>query len=293
LVEYYHRLTHYFAAIPSPLTNLLGSVLWHWTPLQSEALPGSSKNSPTPLYSHSPTHPFTILYGTRASDVAFAVLQKDHGQGSQPVAHLSRKLTTTQAHYGVHEKEMLPIVEALKAWRHHLTAYTVQVRTDHVKLRYFTQQPRQNPPQVRWAQFLADFDLNIKYLPGRKSTVPDALSRWPDLKLVILAATAITAPTSDLSQRIQAAYPADATASHLLQTATHKANPAYRGIAGFLYFVNKGCYRLYVPQKAVLRREILSHYHDHHSAGQPGPNPMKLTIRVHFYWPQMRTNISD
>jgi hypothetical protein len=101
---------------------------------------------------------------------------------------------------------MLPIVEALKAWGHHLqgAAYTVQVRTDHVTLWYFTQQTRLNPRQGKCAEFLADFDLNIQDLAGRKNTVADAISCWPDLKIVILAAIASTAPPSNLLQRIQA-----------------------------------------------------------------------------------------
>jgi hypothetical protein len=122
---------------------------------------------------------------------------------------------------------MLAIVEALKAWRHHLqgTAYTFQVRTDHVSLTFCGQQPRLNPRQVRWAEFLADFDLNIEYLSGGKNNVPAALPRRPDIRLVVLAAIPSTAPPSNLFQRNQAAFPADATASHFLQTATsHKAN---------------------------------------------------------------------
>jgi hypothetical protein len=96
-----------------------------------------------------------------------------------------------------------------------------------------------------------------------------------------------------LLQRIQAAYSAHATASHLLRTAfSDKANPAYRAIAGFLCFV-EGRYSLYVPQNPDLRRKLLSHCHDHDTSGHPGQTWIEHSIRVHFYWPQMCADISD
>jgi hypothetical protein len=74
-----------------------------------------------------PDRPFVI--GTDASDFAIgATLQQDHGKGLQPVAYLSHKLSEAQRKYPVHEKELLAIIQALRAWRHHLqgTRFTVQ-----------------------------------------------------------------------------------------------------------------------------------------------------------------------
>jgi hypothetical protein len=105
------------------------------------------------------------VVATDASDYAIgAVLQQNFGNGLRPIAYWSRKLSAAQKNYAVHEKEMLAIVEALKAWRHHLQGaqYTVKVCTDHVTLRYFHKQSRLSPRQVRWAEFLADFDLDIE-----------------------------------------------------------------------------------------------------------------------------------
>lgn len=43
---------------------------------------------------------------TDASDVAVgAVLQQDHGDGLQPIAYFSRKLSSSERNYPVHERE--------------------------------------------------------------------------------------------------------------------------------------------------------------------------------------------
>jgi len=39
-----------------------------------------------------------------------------------------------------------------------------------------------NQRQVRWAEFLSQFNFVITYRPGAKATIPDALSHLPDIK---------------------------------------------------------------------------------------------------------------
>ena len=49
-----------------------------------------------------------------------AVLSQDDeaGLGLRPVAYTSRKLTDAEKKYLNHERELLPIIHALKEWRH-------------------------------------------------------------------------------------------------------------------------------------------------------------------------------
>jgi hypothetical protein len=66
--------------------------------------------------------------------------------------------------------------------------------------------------------------------------------------MILFSAIVETAPESDLLGQVLEAYKNDATGTHVLRTATSDAvNPAYRVISGFLFFIDGGRYRLYVP----------------------------------------------
>jgi transposase InsO family protein len=57
------------------------------------------------------------------------------------------------------------------------TVLPVRIITDHNNLKYFMTTKALNRRQVRWAQFLQDFNLTLEHRPGRLNTVADALSR--------------------------------------------------------------------------------------------------------------------
>ena len=54
------------------------------------------------------------------------------------------------------------------------------VYTDHQNLQYFLTTKVWIPGQIRWAQWLANFNFKIVYEPGSRGGKPDALSRWPE-----------------------------------------------------------------------------------------------------------------
>jgi len=86
-----------------------------------------------------PSKAFTVT--TDASDFAVgAVLSQDQGQGDQPVAFESRKLSPAELNYPVHEKELLAIVHALRLWKTYLEGQRFTVITDHASLEYIKMQ---------------------------------------------------------------------------------------------------------------------------------------------------------
>ncbi|KAF8047317.1 hypothetical protein N665_3099s0001 [Sinapis alba] len=72
---------------------------------------------------------------------------------------------------------MAAVVFALKIWRSYLYGAKVQILTDHKSLKYIFTQPELNLRQRRWMEFVADYDLEIAYHPGKANLVADALSR--------------------------------------------------------------------------------------------------------------------
>jgi hypothetical protein len=68
-----------------------------------------------------------------------------YGQGPswqkcRPTGFMSKKLTTVQHNYAVHELETLTILEALQKWEDKLVGYKIHIIMDHKALEFFTMQ---------------------------------------------------------------------------------------------------------------------------------------------------------
>ena len=99
------------------------------------------------------------------------------------VAFYSRTFTMAELNYDTHNKELLAIFEAFKIWRHYLEgpAYPIDVVTDHKNLEYFSTTKVLIQRQVRWSEYLSQFNLIIRFHPGHLGTKPDALTRRWDV----------------------------------------------------------------------------------------------------------------
>src|SRR6201996_9357679 len=103
---------------------------------------------------------------------------------STAMCYLSRTMAPAERNYPVHEQELLAIIHALREWRHYLLGSKFEIITDHRSLQYLQTQPHLSARQVRWSEFLQQFDYEINYRPGKESVIADALSRRPDHKLM-------------------------------------------------------------------------------------------------------------
>ncbi|KAJ1038464.1 hypothetical protein NDA10_004399 [Ustilago hordei] len=122
---------------------------------------------------------------TDASDFAIAgVLKQEHEGRWHPVAFYSRKMSSAEKNYEIHDKELLAVVACLTQWRHMLAGLPNQlvILTDHEALKYFKSQRHITGRQARWAILLADFDFILQYRPGDKGGEPDALTRRTDMQ---------------------------------------------------------------------------------------------------------------
>jgi len=118
---------------------------------------------------------------TNASDYALAailsIMTKDNE--IHPIAFHSWTFSALELNYDVHNKELLARFKAFKIWQHYLegSASPIDVVTDHKNLEYFSTTKILMCRQARWLEYLSQFNLVIRFCPGRLGTKPDTLTR--------------------------------------------------------------------------------------------------------------------
>ncbi|KAJ1037218.1 hypothetical protein NDA10_005943 [Ustilago hordei] len=187
--NFYRRFIAHFARIAKPLTALVKPIeRFKKFELPEEAQQAFHKLiqafTSAGVLQHFDYHLPTRLE-TDASDFAIAgVLKQEHEGRWHPVAFYSRKMSSAEKNYEIHDKELLAVVACLTQWRHMLAGLPNQlvILTDHEALKYFKSQRRITGRQARWAILLADFDFILQYRPGDKGGEPDALTRRTDMQ---------------------------------------------------------------------------------------------------------------
>jgi hypothetical protein len=106
-----------------------------------------------------------------------------YGQGpswdqSRPAGFMSKKFTSAQQHYAVHELETLAILETLHKWEDKLVGLKFHVITDHKALEFFKTQVQLSNRQRRWMDYMSRFNFDITYIKGEYNKVADCLSRY-------------------------------------------------------------------------------------------------------------------
>ena len=185
LAGFYRRFVKDFSKVALPITELTKekTTPWEWGPRQREAfaaLKHALCTAPV-LLIPDPSLPYTLNCDACMYAVG-ATLQQDHGNGLQPVAFRSKKLSPAEANYDTREKEFLALVDACSYWRHYLHGARFTLLSDHDSLKYHKSMPNLSGRLARWVEKMAEFDYDIAHIPGVKNVVADALSRRADLK---------------------------------------------------------------------------------------------------------------
>jgi len=309
LVGYYRRFIANFSHIAAPITALLHKeTAFEWGAQQQaafDALKQAITNAPV-LILPDPAKPYTVT--TDASDFALgATLSQQTAHGLQPIAFLSKKLLPAEMNYPVHDREMLSIICALKEWRHYLHGQKFTILTDNVSLKWFHTKEILNQRQVRWMEYLQEFDHAIVHQKGKHNVVADGLSRRPDHRGTEAHADADADADADATEidmevhvqevsdikvdqvqdRCKRAYPSDGLAQQVLTGS--KAVRHMHVENGLIYFHPK---RIYVPATAPeVRSDILSECHDCPLSGHLGSSKTIESVTRHFYWPRMHNDI--
>jgi len=180
--NFYRMFIQDYSRITTPLTHLTRKeVSWEWGDEQQMAF-DTLKTAMVmePILQHfDPERPVTIK--TDASDYAIGAIcsQPDDNKILHPVVYSSRKLKGPELTYGIHDKELLAILDSLQKWDTYgkTTVPKITILTNHKNLEYWKTNKVLNLWQARWDEQLANYDFTIKYRPGKLAGKPDILSR--------------------------------------------------------------------------------------------------------------------
>ena len=110
---------------------------------------------------------------------ASLLFQLDDEDVLHPIAYFSRKMAPAECNYKIYNKELFAIIWYFKEWRPELkgTGQPVKVLIDHKGFEYFMSTKKLTPKQVRWAEFLSEFNFVISYQSDKKNNKADVLTR--------------------------------------------------------------------------------------------------------------------
>jgi predicted aspartyl protease len=179
---FYRQFIRNFGMIAKPLT-ILGrpSEPFIWTPDCQEAFEELKQQllRIQRIYHHDPELP-TKLETDSSDGVIAGVFSQEHPDGKwYPIGFYSHVLNGHEPNWEIHDKELYAIVEAFRRWRPELmsTRSQIGVYTDHRSLEYFMTTKILTAKQVRWMEYLSDFNFKIMYTTGKSNLKADTLTR--------------------------------------------------------------------------------------------------------------------
>jgi len=223
-------------------------------------------------------------------------------------------LLTAEKNYTVTEIEGLGVVRAVGLLRSYIEGSNFLIRCDHKALKWIlTTTDCTNNRLNRWRILLSEFYYDVEYKPGPQHAVADALSRLPtegrdtrpssqeiptvgvttrsgavlDPQLPENRETA-RIPLGELAQK-QAEDEFFREVKRILDTS--EPTRFYQNADGLLRREGHraGSQQLVIPRPLV--KDVLRAEHSSALVAHPGGSRMYQTMRKHFYWPSLATDV--
>ena len=300
LVNYYRDMWVKRSDILAPLTALTSiKAPWKWGEAEQKAFDTMKRSMARETILAYPnfTKPFEIHTDASAFQLGSCI-----SQDKRPIAFYSRKLAPAQTRYTTTERELLSIVETLKEFRTILMGQQLIIHTDHENLTF----KHFNSDRVmRWRLFIEEYSPDIRYIPGPKNVVADAMSRLEIQDTPMSEAHFTEALRSEFYGLDEEDLPEDAYPLSYSLLGKHQSTDKAilkelkkpKSRYSIQPFIGGGktreliCYNGKIVVPEVLQNRIVQWYHDY--LGHPGINRTEETIGQHLWWPKMRNHITN
>ena len=277
MCSYYRRFIEKFSIIAGPLHDLTKKkVKFQWTARENEAFNELKQRLMSgPLLVLPDLKKTFEVHCDASGDSLGAVLSQE----GHPIAYESRRLQPQERSLGIYEKELLAVIHALDSWKHYLLGTPFIIRTDHQSIKYFMTQTKLSDKQMRWANFLSQFNFHIAHIAGKQNSVVDALSRRPMVNAITIA------HHNDLTSMIDDYNNDEDYASIMANISNDLPREPYSLKDGFLLHGSQLCIT------KNLRDKVMHESHVPPYAGHRGIQATTQAIETYFYWPNMRKDI--
>lgn len=187
LCSYFRRYVSNFSKISKPLTLLLKKEIpFVWSEAQQtsfEKLKNALADEVTLAFPDFSGN-FMFFLATDASDYGISgCLSQGEPPNDRPIYFFSKTMNDAQRRYSTIRKELLAIVESIKAFRVYLHGRFFILITDHKPLCYLFNMKDCGSRLFRQKLELMDYNFKILYRPGAQNHVADALSRIEPLTI--------------------------------------------------------------------------------------------------------------
>jgi hypothetical protein len=290
--NFYRAFIRGFAKLAKPLNNLTKKdAPWIWGNDEQNAF-NTLKHRITEepiLRQPQMDKQFELEVDASGYAIGAVLMQRQEDGKRHPVGFYSATLNDAERNYDIYDLELLAVVKSLENWRTYLAGspHKVIVFTDHMNLQYWRDPHKISRRVARQVLRLAEYDIELRHIPGKTNGRTDALSRLPNYNQGGDDNEDVTVLPDHLFVRLSLTEDEEQQDEKMLRPWVDPHN--LREVDGVWW--KEG--RRVVTGDLAYRQQVVHDHHDLPAYGHPGISRTTALTERHYWWPRMRQEIRD
>jgi hypothetical protein len=184
--NFYRAFIRGFAKLAKPLNNLTKKdAPWVWGNDEQNAFDTLKRRITEEPILQQPQmdEQFELEVDASGYAISAVLMQRQEDGKRHPVGFYSATLNDAERNYDIYDLELLAVVKSLENWRTYLAGspHKVIVFTDHMNLQYWQDPHKISRRVARQVLRLAEYDIELRHIPGKTNGRADALSDSPTI----------------------------------------------------------------------------------------------------------------